>query len=141
MQICQAFFQTTYWQTFNMVFFFSLFSFLWLARSFKSIFFWVYLWQLKEYHIGRFLDHFRTFKGKRLIFSYLLLVKLLLLLGIIYTARQGLTEIKFNLVYLVVLIFSAEALFALKGFWQKTFKKPVLTQKTAVILSTGLSLE
>lgn len=36
----------------------------------KQILFWIYLWQLKDYHIGRFLDHFRTAKGKRIIFSY-----------------------------------------------------------------------
>src|SRR3989338_4439526 len=78
MQICQAFFQTTYWQTFNMVFFFSLFSFLWLARSFKSIFFCVYLWQLKEYHIGMFLDHFRTYKGQRIFLNLLPSLKVIL---------------------------------------------------------------
>src|SRR3989344_8159594 len=107
----------------------------------KKLFFWVYLWQLKEYHIGRLIDHFRTHKGRGLIFNYLLLVKILVLLCIIFTARQGWADIKFNLVYLVALLFFIEALFAFKAFWQKTFKKPALTQKIAVILSTGFSFE
>ncbi len=118
-----------------------LISILWLVVFTKKLLFWVYLWQLKEYHLGRFLDHFRTYKGKKLILNYFLLGKILILLGIIYTAKQGLAEIKFALVYSVAFIFFVEALFALRSFWQKTFKKPVLTQKTAVILSTGISFE
>ncbi len=47
-----------------------LISFLWLAGTVKSILFWLYLWQLKDYHIGRFIDHFQTAKGKRIIFLY-----------------------------------------------------------------------
>lgn len=117
-----------------------LIALLWLIIFTKKLFFWVYLWQLKEYHIGRFIDHFRTYKGKKLIFNYLLPVKILALSGMIFAARRGFTELKFDLVYFTAIIFFAEALFALKSFWQKTFKKPVLTQKIAVILSTGFSL-
>lgn len=43
---------------------------IWAAGTVKLVLFWIYLWQLKEYHIGRFVDHFRTAKGKRIIFSY-----------------------------------------------------------------------
>lgn len=117
-----------------------LIALLWLIIFTKKFLFWVYLWQLKEYHIGRFIDHFQTDKGKKLIFNYLFLIKVLALLGIIFAAKQGLAEIKFNLVYFITLIFFAESLFALKSFWQKAFKRPVLTQKTAIILNTGLSL-
>ena len=116
-----------------------LIALLWLIIFTKKLFFWVYLWQLKEYHIGRFIDHFSTYKGKKLIFNYLLLVKILALLGMIFAARRGWTEIKFDLVYFTAFIFLAETLLAIKSFWQKTFKRPVLTQKTAVVLSTGLS--
>lgn len=118
-----------------------LIALLWVIVFSKKLLFWVYLWQLKEYHIGRFLDHFRTHKGKRLILNYLLLIKILALLGMIFAARRGLTDIKFSLVYLTAFIFFIEALFALKAFLQKTFKAPVLTQKTAVILSTGFSFQ
>src|SRR3989344_4522781 len=52
--------------------------FLWLVRTIKAVLFWIYLWQLKEYHIGRFVDHFRTHKGKKLIFNFLLGIKIVL---------------------------------------------------------------
>src|SRR3989338_4981969 len=116
-----------------------LIALLWLIIFTKKLFFWVYFWQLKEYHIGRFIDHFSTYKGKKLIFNYLLLVKILTLLGMIIAARRGWEQIKFGLVYFTAIIFFVEALFALKTFWQKTFKNPILTQKTAVVISTGLS--
>ncbi len=45
-------------------------SILWFLGTVKLVLFWIYLWQLKDYHIGRFIDHFRTAKGKRIIFSY-----------------------------------------------------------------------
>ena len=112
-----------------------LIALLWLIIFTKKLLFWVYLWQLKEYHIGRFVDHFRTFKGKKLIFNYLLLVKILVLLGIIFSARRGFGGTKFDLVYISAFIFFIEAVFAFKAFGQKTFKRPVLTQKIAVIFS------
>jgi len=118
-----------------------LIALLWLVIFTKKIFFWVYLWQLKEYHIGRFLDHFRTYKGKKLVFNYLPLVKILTLFGIILSARRGWTDIKFDLVYFTALIFFLEAAFAIKSFWQKTFKRPVLTKKVLTILNTCFSLE
>lgn len=76
-----------------------------------------------------------------MILNYLLLVKILILFGIIFSAKRGLTDIKFDLVYLLAFLFFAEALVASKVFWRKTFKRPFLTQKTAVILSTGFSFE
>ena len=58
-------------------FMFELIPFLWFIRTTKTILFWLYLWQLKEYHIGRFLDHFRTEKGKKLLFTPLNYLKIL----------------------------------------------------------------
>jgi len=114
---------------------------LWLIVFSKKLLFWTYLWQLKEYHIGRFIDHFQTYKGKRLIFSFWLLLKLLVLLGIYLSARLGLSEIKINLVYLAGFLFFIESALFLKNVHQGTYKRPVITRKTAVILTTGLSLE
>jgi UDP-N-acetylmuramoyl-tripeptide--D-alanyl-D-alanine ligase len=42
----------------------------WLFIFTKLLFFWVYLWQLKEYHWPRFRAHFETQKVKKLIFSF-----------------------------------------------------------------------
>jgi UDP-N-acetylmuramoyl-tripeptide--D-alanyl-D-alanine ligase len=107
----------------------------------KKLFFWIYLWQLKEYHIGRFLDHFQTYKGRSLILNFWLLLKVIVILGIYFSARFGLAEIKTGLVYLIGVIFLAEGLLFLKSLWLGTFKRPVITKKTTVILSSGLSLE
>ena len=116
-----------------------LIALLWLVIFTKKLFFWVYLWQLKEYHIARFLDHFRTHKGKRLIFNYLILVKILMLLGIILSARRGWTDIKFDLVYFTALLFFLEAVFAIKSLASGALKKPALTKKVLTILNTGIS--
>jgi UDP-N-acetylmuramoyl-tripeptide--D-alanyl-D-alanine ligase len=48
----------------------SIFHFLslfWLFSQIRSILFYIYLWQLKEYHVGRFIDHFRTEKGRKIL--------------------------------------------------------------------------
>ncbi|MEK7503581.1 MAG: Mur ligase family protein [Patescibacteria group bacterium] len=120
--------------------FYIFISILWSIVFVKKLLFWVYLWQLKEYHIGRFRDHFRTYKGKRLILSWWLLLKVLILLGIYFSARFVWTEIKINLVYLAVLIFFIESALFLKSVHQGTYKRPVITRKTAVILTTGTSM-
>ena len=57
----------------------ALLTILWSIVIIKAIFFWLYLWQLKEYHLKRFIDHFRTEKGKRIIFNPLQLFKIALL--------------------------------------------------------------
>ncbi|MFH1820500.1 MAG: UDP-N-acetylmuramoyl-tripeptide--D-alanyl-D-alanine ligase [Candidatus Nealsonbacteria bacterium] len=116
-------------------------SIFWLIAFTKKLLFWIYLWQLKEYHVGRFADHFRTDKGKRLVFNYLLLVKVLGLLGIILFARLGLASSKLVFVYLIIAVLLVESLFFLKRVKQKTFKSPVLTRKISLILTTGLSFE
>ena len=59
---------------------FQILAIFWLIRTTKVIFFYLYLWQLKEYHIGRFIDHFRTEKGKRLLFNGPNLLKIILLI-------------------------------------------------------------
>ncbi|MBC7074380.1 hypothetical protein H5T58_03325, partial [Candidatus Parcubacteria bacterium] len=53
-----------------------IFPWLWLWRALKSIFFWIHLWQLKEYHLGRFACHFQTHKGKSIFKRPLLWLKI-----------------------------------------------------------------
>ena len=120
--------------------FFIFISVFWSIVFVKKLLFWVYLWQLKEYHIGRFLDHFRTYKGKRLILSWRLLLKVLILFGIYFSAELIWTEVKINLVYLAVFVFFIEGALFLKSIHQGSYKRPVITRKTAVILTTGVSL-
>lgn len=110
-----------------------LLSFLWFVRGTKIILFWIYLWQLKEYHIGRFLDHFRTEKGKRLISNKLNLLKFLFL-----------TSFFINPVFLPFLLlisYFVESFKALKDFFQKKLKLPILTKKTVLLIAASLFLE
>jgi len=50
----------------------------WSVKQAKNILFWVYLWQLKDYHWGRFAAHFSTAKGRSLLLNRLLFAKILL---------------------------------------------------------------
>ena len=43
---------------------------LWFLVFTKAFFFWVWLWQLKEYHLGRFKAHFETQKIRKIISSF-----------------------------------------------------------------------
>jgi len=110
-----------------------LLSILWLIRETKAILFYLYLWQLKEYHIGRFLDHFRTEKGKRLIFNSLNLLKILLI--------SGFFIFSFYFPFILVALYTLEVAKALTDFFQKRLKKPVLTKKTVFLILAALLLE
>ncbi|MDP3882821.1 MAG: Mur ligase family protein [Candidatus Staskawiczbacteria bacterium] len=97
---------------------------LWLIWEIKFILFWLYLWQLKEYHIGRFVDHFRTHKGKKLLFSFTQILKLILLF---FLFDEGLFLYVFYALFAVY--FWDLALFA-RAVFGKSVKKPVWTSKT-----------
>lgn len=137
--------------------FFTL-SLLWFIRETKAILFWLYLWQLKEYHIGRFLDHFRTERGKQLFWNKLLILKILLVLFFlcgfflfsfeilpppVFSKNISLYFFEFFVwtPFLILILYIFEAVHALFSFFQKKLKKPVLTKKTVVLISTGLILE
>lgn len=99
---------------------------LWFFRTIKYVLFWLYLWQLKEYHIGRFLDHFSTYKGKKLVSNPLQSFKILL--AVIFLLSQSLFT------WLLFFVYLAESLLFLKAIFQKRIKKPVITFKTAFLL-------
>jgi hypothetical protein len=101
---------------------------LWLIRTAKYVLFWIFLWQLKEYHIPRFIDHFRTEKGKKIITNPLLSVKVLLLLLLAFNPETF--SICFSVTFL---IYVAETLIFAKQIWQKSAKKPVKTFKTLLL--------
>jgi len=115
------------------MFYFSIFGFFWFARSTKSILFWLYLWQLKEYHTGRFLDHFLTAKGKGLLLNKLLLLKLILLAGFFFYP-----DISF---FLLLLVYFLESVKALTDVLYRKLKRPVFTKKTVLLVSVALVLE
>ena len=94
--------------------------FLFIIREIKNLLFWEYLWQLKNYHIGRFLAHFSTSKGRKLLINPL--IKIIIL---------SLTLIEFNLFYLLVLIYLVESLDLFK-------RKIILPQKTSKTIFLSL---
>jgi UDP-N-acetylmuramoyl-tripeptide--D-alanyl-D-alanine ligase len=109
-----------------------IFNIFWLLRTLKYVLFWIYLWQLKEYHIPRFLDHFRTHKGKKLLLNPLQIIKILFLLGFIF--RQESYALWFSAIFLIYVF---ETLLFAKQAFLKTFKRPKFTAKT--LLLAGIS--
>ena len=109
-----------------MNFLINILIFFWFIRTAKSVLFWIYLWQLKSYHIGRFLDHFKTHKGKKILFNPLLLTKLLLcfLLFIDYYAALS----------ILLIIYGLEFSFFIIGIIKKQVKKPVATVKAIFLI-------
>ena len=126
-----------------------LLIFLWFAKVAKSILFWVYLWQLKEYHHGRFRAHFRTAKGKNLLFNKRILLKIAsaLVLGFCWylfipyfssspfsiSSLENFSKFLVGFVLLVVLanlfLYSSEFLKIGKDLVLKELRIPVLTKK------------
>jgi UDP-N-acetylmuramoyl-tripeptide--D-alanyl-D-alanine ligase len=105
---------------------------LWFIWIIKYVLFWLYLWQLKEYHIGRFVDHFRTIKGKKLIFGFEPTLKLLLLLCLfLFPELFGI------FFYAIILIYFYESILTLRGILNKSIKFPKITKKTLFL--SGLS--
>ncbi len=116
---------------------FYLLSTLWFIRETKAILFWLYLWQLKEYRFSRFLDHFRTEKGRQLLFNKICLLKLLFLFIFIYwyLLADDLTLEFFISLFGLLVIYLIEDLKILKDVFQRRVKTPVFTKKIIFLLS------
>lgn len=102
----------------------------WFFRQIKSILFWLYLWQLKEYHIGRFIDHFRTEKGKRIFLNKALLFKIFLLLIFVF-----LTSLRWLILWLTLIFYFFEFLKFLSDISKKQIIKPIFTSKIIFLSS------
>jgi len=103
-----------------------LLSIFWYVRTVRALFFTLYLWQLKEYHIGRFLAHFRTKKGRRLFFHPFLPAKLALLALWFFVPEIA-------TLLLVFLYVGETGLFA-NAARKQMLLLPVLTRKTVVLI-------
>ena len=102
---------------------------LWFAWELKYVLFWLYLWQLKEYHVGRFVDHFRTHKGKKLLFDFFQILKLVLLVFLLISSSL------FSYLFaILVLVYFAELLIFLRSIFIKSFKRPKITSKTIFLI-------
>jgi len=108
-------------------------SFFWYVRTTRALLFSLYLWQLKEYHIGRFLAHFRTSKGRRLFFHPFVAAKLLLL-GLWFFEPE-------SAMLFLILLYIGETALLLNAAKTKTLLFPVLTRKTIVLILSLLFLQ
>jgi UDP-N-acetylmuramoyl-tripeptide--D-alanyl-D-alanine ligase len=104
---------------------------LWMAKQLKAVLFWLYLWQLKDYHLSRFIAHFSTIKGRQIFLNKIYLFKALW--AVIFFAADAFSFLSWWSLPLLALYF-IEALKALSGLASGKIKKPVWTGK-AVILS------
>ena len=112
-----------------MIYFLIILSILWFIRTLKIVLFYLYLWQIKEYHIKRFIDHFRTSKGASLIFNVLNIIKIFLFSSLIL------------LFYLLPFIYLFEFFKALLDIYKRRLRKPVITRKTLLLIISAISLE
>jgi len=111
---------------------FSVISLFWFFSVAKTILFWIYFWQLKEYHIGRFLAHFSTAKGKKLTKDPLTGIKLFL--GLLFFAVD---QVKFLFPVIIFSFYFGLTLLFLKKIFSRQIKIPVITKKTSVLISLG----
>ncbi len=109
-----------------------IFILFWLIRAFKSALFWIYLWQLKEYHIGRFLDHFRTHNGKKALFNIFSASKYILFFLLLFSNNY---LFYYAFLFLFV-IYAAEFVIFIKNILLRDLKIPKFTVK-AIFLTTA----
>jgi len=112
----------------------------WFLRQSKANLFWLYLWQLKNYHSGRFIAHFDTDAGKS-IFGIAFFVKLFfcltslsfILCAIIYNFSYDEISVLSNSIWLFISMASffilAEGIYSIRGFLLNRIKKAKSTKK------------
>ncbi|MFZ3054362.1 MAG: Mur ligase family protein [Minisyncoccales bacterium] len=122
--------------------------FFWLFKEIKSFLFWTYLWQLKNYHIGRFLAHFDTSAGKKIFngwtsyFKYIIFIALFLMMGsssYAYPEPFNSYLIQYStyiigLIPLLFLVYFAEGLASIWGMIRRKIKIPQMTSKISFLL-------
>jgi UDP-N-acetylmuramoyl-tripeptide--D-alanyl-D-alanine ligase len=120
---------------------FYLLVFFWFLRSLKAILFWLYLWQLKEYHIGRFWDHFKTFKGKKIFFNFVFIIKIILLfyaVALFFYPSSFPWYIYGSWIIILAVIYVAEILKALRDYFEGKLKKPVFSLKALFLFLANM---
>lgn len=126
----------------------SIVLFFWFFKEIKNFVFWSYLWQLKNYHIGRFLAHFDTYSGRKILSNWGLIFKALVFLGtllIMGSATYIYPDIVNSLlskasVYiiaaipLVFLLYILEGFVSIIGLIRRKVKRPQMTTKMSLLL-------
>lgn len=128
----------------------------WFVRVNRQVMFWLYLWQLKEYHWGRFIDHFRTAKGMQIFMNGLFAVKVILLAAgawffvlpvagrtgffdhnSLYDFMSGYLKLMNGFIGAVVLVYAAEALYTVYSFLKNKLFHPQLTKKSVMLIAAS----
>jgi len=104
-----------------------IFILTWLIRTCKNVLFWVYVWQLKEYHIGRFVDHFRTHKGQKIFLNAVFLAKILLFVLLVANVYI------LGLAAVLLAIYVVELLVFIKNVFSGDLRRPRFTLKTILL--------
>lgn len=99
---------------------------LWFVRTSKHVLFWLYLWQLKEYHIGRFFAHFKTTKGQNLVLNPLQNIKVIL--AILFLLN------KIVFVWILGFVYFVESFVFFRSVYFNRIKKPKITKKTIPLI-------
>jgi len=126
---------------------FYLLSFLWLVSETGSLLFWLYFWQLKEYHIGRALAHFQTAKGSRIFWNPFLLFKIILaftFFPLIFKPSSSCQAYSGNLILggtLIVLYFLESFKRFFFDFLGGKLKTPVFTKKVVFLIFVIFSFQ
>lgn len=107
--------------------------FLWVIRN---IFFWVALWQVKEYRLDRLLVHLKeTGQGRNLLFSPLSIIKTVGIFAYLLTINNpGILAIYH---FFVTVIFFLLAVSVVHEILLQNIRRPVLTVKAMLILSVA----
>ncbi len=100
----------------------------WLLWMLKYVLFWLFLWQLKDYHIARFIDHFRTEKGKKIFLNLVWILKIVLLFLLILKPFFDFA------VSVLLIVYFCQAIIYLRAIIKKSVLKPKRTQKTSLLV-------
>ncbi|HEX8965573.1 MAG TPA: hypothetical protein VF820_04030, partial [Patescibacteria group bacterium] len=112
---------------------YSIGFFLWIT---KTVLFWTYLWQLKEYRLDRLLVHLKgTIQGKSILLSPFLLINFLFIIGFTFVILNEEAILGWYNI-LGGLFFIVEGLYFISQIIKNSFRRPTFTPK-ALIISLG----
>ena len=123
---------------------FKLFLFCFVVLFTEKVFFWLYLWQLKNYHLKRLMAHLTTHQGKHLLLNLqnIILASSILWLALITLLKEKDAFTTFYVfgLFILNLALAGLTLKALVSFVLLKSKRPVLTKKSGLLILTILLL-
>lgn len=108
----------------------------WAVKQIKAVLFWLYLWQLKNYHIGRFIAHFSTAKGQEIFLNKIYSFKISWL---IFFFASGNSQFLLWWSLPLIILYFLEASKTLAGLFSGKIKKPVWTGKALFLAAASFT--